>query len=221
MVGIIKQTGTVNKNSGIFISKKMIAEIGFILIVAVAAVIVMETFQLPTASTGLQVKNAQQAEQATYTGAANPSQNAIANGQEANVASAYTPKFNPTGGATHGDATWQEMAFNNIPKSIPLAGGIVIRDLKVENDYFYGYVKNPASEKRSLDRITFAYLDKNGMATRYSTKIDIRAYNSVTKKYEWGHGAGEIPAGQEFYFRASTMKKYDTGNEIKFLQIES
>ncbi len=74
MVGIIKQTGTVNKNSGIFISKKMIAEIGFILVIAVIAVIVMEAFQSPTTSTGLQQKNTQQAEQAAYTGSANPSQ---------------------------------------------------------------------------------------------------------------------------------------------------
>ncbi len=82
MVGIIKETGQVHRNSGIFISKKMIAEIGFILVIAVIAVIVMEAFQSPTTSTGLQQKNTQQAEQAAYTGSANPSQNAIVNGQE-------------------------------------------------------------------------------------------------------------------------------------------
>ncbi len=218
MVGIIKETGQVHRNSGIFISKKMIAEIGFILVIAVIALVAIEAFQSPAIS-DLQQKNAQLAEQTTYTGAANPSQANNA-GQETSTDLNYQPKFNPSGGATHGDATWQEMTLNNIPKSIPLAGGLVIRDLKIENDYFYGYVKNTANEERSLERIWFTYLDKNGIRTRYSTNIVIRAYNDATKKYEW-HGAGEIPAGQEYYFRSPTMKKYDTGNEIRFLQIQS
>ncbi len=86
MVGIIKETGQVHRNSGIFISKKMIAELGFILVIAVIALVVIEAFQSPTTSTGLQQKNTQQVEEAVSTGAstgaANPSQNAIANGQE-------------------------------------------------------------------------------------------------------------------------------------------
>lgn len=129
--------------------------------------------------------------------------------------STYTPKFNPSGGENR-----QEMTLNNIPKSIPLAGGLVIRDLKEENDYFYGYVKNTANGERSLGHIWFTYLDKDGIRTRYSTNIVIRAYSDTTKRYRWV-GAGDIPAGQEYYFRSPTMKKYDTGNEIRFLQIES
>ncbi len=83
MVGIIEETGQVNRNSGIFISKKMIAEIGFILVIAVIALVAIEAFQSPTTSTGLQQKDAQQAEQATYTGSATSS---LANGgQETNT----------------------------------------------------------------------------------------------------------------------------------------
>ncbi len=81
MVGIVKQTGTVNKNSGIVVNKKMIVEVVAILIVALVAIAALEVFQSPTASTGLQLKNAQQSEQQSY-GAATSSQNAIANGQE-------------------------------------------------------------------------------------------------------------------------------------------
>ncbi len=113
MVGIVKQTGTVNKNSGIVVNKKMIVEVVAILIVALVAIAALEVFQSPTASTGLQVKNAQQSEQEVSTGAATSSQNAIVNGQETSTDLNYQPKFNPSGGATHGDATWQEMTVND------------------------------------------------------------------------------------------------------------
>ncbi len=92
MVGIIKETGQVHRNSGVVISKKMVMEIGFILIVALLALAAMQIFQSSTASSQdlttkqLQQKNTQQVEEAVSTGAstgaANPSQNAIANGQE-------------------------------------------------------------------------------------------------------------------------------------------
>ncbi len=159
MVGIIKQTGTVNKNSGIVISKKMVAELVVILIVALAAIAVMEIFQSPTASTGVQLKNARQADQEVSTGAATSSQNAIVNEQEMNAEQVatqpYPAKFNPSGNNR------QDVAINSIPAMIPFAGGYVyIKDLKVDRDYLYGYLGSNIDSKN--ERIRFSYIGNDG-----------------------------------------------------------
>ena len=134
------------------------------------------------------------------------------NEDEQGMAGNYIPKYNPDG------ASVQEVAIANLPKTIPFTNGLVIRDLKVDDDYFYGNIKNTAGLKRSLSTVSFTYLDSNGIHTRYASTIEIRGYNDATKKDRWV-GAIDISPGQDFYFRVATMKKYDTENEIKFVKI--
>ncbi len=160
MVGIIKETGQVHKNSGIVISRKMMAELVAILIIAVVAIAVMEIFQTPTASTGLQLKNAQQSEQQSY-GAATSSQANNA-GQEtsavagAYIAGVYTPKFYPKG-----DTIYQGVDIDNIPAIIPFNNGkVYIKDMKRKEDYLYGYLG--ATSARYNERVSFTWLGSNG-----------------------------------------------------------
>lgn len=61
MIGIIKQTGIVNKNSGIVVNKKMIVQIVALLAIVLGIAAVMEIFQ----SADLQQKDTQQDEQQT------------------------------------------------------------------------------------------------------------------------------------------------------------
>ncbi len=166
MVGIVKETGTVNKNSGIFISKKMIAELVVLLIVAVVAIAAMEIFQSPATlsndlSTKQQQKNTQQTEQEAYTGTANPSQANNA-GQETNavagtyIAGVYTPKFYPKG-----DTIYQGTDLNNIPAIIPFNNGkVYIKNMERKEDYLYGYLG--ATSARYNERVSFTWLGSNG-----------------------------------------------------------
>ncbi len=220
MVGIIEETGQVNRNSGIFISKKMIAEIGFILIVAVAAVIVMETFQSPTASTGLQLKNAQQAEEAVSTSASTgPATSSLTSGgqettTEQVATQPYPAKFNPSGNNR------QDVAINSIPAMIPFTGGSVyIKDLKINGDYLYGTLGSSIDSKD--EKIRFSFLGNDGYAIPGTGEygLEFSVYSETKKQNVFREATTDaitLIKGKDLYFRVLIPDKAQT----KFVHIK-
>ncbi len=210
MVGIIKQTGTVNKNSGIVVNKRMVAELIVLLIVALVAIAAMEIFQ----STDSQQKNAQQSEQIVYTGAATSS---LTGGQEKNAEVAtqpYAAKFN-----SNGDNR-QDIEMNNIPAIIPFAGkGVYIKDLKVNGDYLYGTLGSNIDSKN--EKIRFSFLGTDGYAIPGTGEygLEFSVYSETKKQNVFREATTDaitLTKGKELYFRVLMPNKAQT----KFVHIK-
>ncbi len=203
MVGIIKQTGTVNKNSGVVISKKMVIEIGFILIVALLALVAIQIFQSSTASNQdlttkqLQQKNAQQAEQQVKTGTSTSSQANNAGQETATTAAVeeFYAKYKENVNAVGGKESL--VAINSILQTkIPLrnfAGVyIIITDLKPSG--IKGYVENTEKNSHRLSIVISGLTADGRLAFEATTPVVLELKGNAKKDFIIGRDDPTTPA---------------------------
>lgn len=134
-------------------------------------------------------------------------------GQEKTTA--YVPKYNPNGPDNPTGTEVQEVALNNLPEKLLIArGGVVyMRDLKVKNNYLYGYLGSIIDIDDEDVRIVF--LDKNGNPTadHLVNSLSFGRYNEQTKQNEFaehgklsGSGIRNLKKGVELPFRVTIPK---------------
>lgn len=127
----------------------------------------------------------------------------------------YVPKYNPNGPDNPTGTEVQEVALNNLPEKLLIArGGVVyMRDLKVKNNYLYGYLGSIIDIDDEDVRIVF--LDKNGNPTadHLVNSLSFGRYNEQTKQNEFaehgklsGSGIRNLKKGVELPFRVTIPK---------------